>query len=87
MTARLTVLTRSWCHLCDDLIDLLMWIAVSADVEIRVADIDEDEALLSRWDELVPVLLDGAGEELCHYHLDIVRVCAYLARFPIKSHD
>jgi len=87
MTARLTVLSRSWCHLCDDLVDQLMTLAVSADVNIQVKDVDADEALLARWDELVPVLLDAEGHELCHYHLDVPAVTAYLSRFPIKSRD
>jgi len=87
VTASLTVLSRNWCHLCDDFIDLLMAVAVSADARITVEDVDADDALLSRWAELVPVLLDSEGEALCHYHLDVPRLCAYLAQFPIKSHD
>jgi Ni2+-binding GTPase involved in maturation of urease and hydrogenase len=49
------------------------------DFEIVVVDIDNhgDEAMLSRYDELVPVLLDGRTE-ICHYHLDPQAVIACL---------
>jgi len=69
------------------MIDALMAIAVCADVRIDVVDVDAEESLLARWDELVPVLLDDAGEMLCHYHLDVRGVTAYLSRFPLKSAD
>lgn len=87
MTAKLQVLGRQWCHLCDDMVDMLMAMAVSADVSIVFEDVDEDEALVALWDERVPVLLDDEGRELCHYRLDIPAVSAYLSRFPIKSSD
>ena len=69
------------------MVDLLMAVAVTADVLIDIEDVDDDEALLALWDELVPVLLDDEGQALCHYHLDVPAVYAYLARFPIKSTD
>lgn len=87
MSATLTLIGRQWCHLCDDMVDLLLSMAVSANVCIDVRDVDEDELLLERWDEKVPVLLDGKGRELCHYHLDVPVVYAYLGRFPIESVD
>jgi len=87
VTASLRVLSRSWCHLCDDMVDLLMAIAISADATIVVDDVDEDDALVETWDELVPVLFDDAGRELCHHRLDVPVVSAYLSGFPIKSHD
>ncbi len=56
--------------------------------EVRVIDVDADPALVELYDELVPVLVAGAGgaekqaaRELCHYHLDLVAVRAYLAEF------
>ena len=87
MSARLRVLGRTWCHLCDDLLDRLMALAVSADVHIDVDDVDASAALEARWGEWVPVLLDADGSALCHYHLDEVVVRAYLARFPLESAD
>ncbi len=87
MSVRVRVLSRAWCHLCDDLLDRLMALAVIADVGIDVEDVDDSPALEARWGEWVPVLLDAEGNELCHYHLDEGAVRAYLARFPIESAD
>jgi hypothetical protein len=38
-------------------------------IEPVVVDVDQDEALVAKWDELVPVLL-YAGNEVCHYRFD-----------------
>jgi thioredoxin reductase (NADPH) len=47
-------------------------------VEIEVIDVDADPALEAKYDELVPVLVDAADNELCHYHLDVPKVREYL---------
>ena len=49
--------------------------------EVAVVDVDADPALEARYDELVPVLADGEGRELCHYHLDLPKVREYLSSF------
>jgi thioredoxin reductase (NADPH) len=87
MTAQLRVLGRGWCHLCDDLLDELMLLAICADVSIVVDDVDDFPELEDAWGEKVPVLFGGDRRELCHYHLDARVVHAYLAQFPIKSPD
>ena len=39
----------------------------------------ENRAVLeAKYDELVPVLVDGEGSELCHYFLDVAKVREYL---------
>jgi len=51
---------------------------------VDVVDVDADPALVARYDELVPVLVAGAGDEareLCHYLLDVPAVRAYLGEF------
>lgn len=48
---------------------------------VAVVDVDTDPALEARYDELVPVLVDEGGVELCHYFLDVPKVREYLARF------
>ncbi len=48
------------------------------DFDIEVLDVDADPALVAKYDELVPVLLDGEGRELCNYHLDAAKVREYL---------
>lgn len=40
-----------------------------------------DPALEARYDELVPVLADENGVELCHYFHDMPKVHEHLARF------
>jgi thioredoxin reductase (NADPH) len=87
MSGQLRVLSRCWCHLCDDLLDELMAMAVACDVSILVEDVDARPELEAQWGELVPVLLTGAGERLCHYHLDAHAVHAHLGQFPLESTD
>ncbi len=48
------------------------------DFELVVFDVDADPELEARYDELVPVLADGDGRELCHYFLDAAKVREYL---------
>jgi thioredoxin reductase (NADPH) len=45
---------------------------------IEVLDVDADPVLEAKYDELVPVLVDGEGRELCHYFLDVAKVREYL---------
>ena len=85
--SRLRVLSRSWCHLCDELLEALAPIAAQHHTVIEVIDVDSDVQLEARWGELVPVVLTEDGGEICHYHLDEGAVRAYLQRFPLKSSD
>ena len=47
--------------------------------DIEVLDVDADPALVEQYDELVPVLADAEGRELCHYFLDAAKVREYLS--------
>ena len=51
------------------------------DFSLAIIDVDADPTLEERYGELVPVLLDTAGRELCHYHLDEPKVREYLSAF------
>ena len=75
--ARLTVYSRVWCHLCDDLLNALDPLREEFGVEVEVIDIDEYPALEERYGEWVPVLMAG-DSELCRYRLDTDAVRAYL---------
>ena len=69
----LTLLTRAYCHLCDDMREQLAQAIAGHDVDIVEIDIDAHPDIEARYGELVPVLLDGTsaqGREICHYHLD-----------------
>ena len=39
-------------------------------VEFEQIDVDSDPVLKHRYGQLVPVLADPAGAEICRYHLD-----------------
>ncbi len=79
---RFTVYSRSWCHLCEDMLTALRAFPIGEAHAIEVLDVDADAALLARYDELVPVLVaQRAGEperQICHYHLDATALHAYL---------
>lgn len=75
----LTLLSRTYCHLCHDMEDALAPIAAEFGAVVEVLDVDADDALEAKWGELVPVLLHG-DVELCHYFLDIPKVRDYLSQ-------
>ena len=81
----LTLYSRSYCHLCEDML-LALQTAFGQQyvLDIRVLDIDlaAHATLLADYDELVPVLIGlrkGVETRLCHYFLDHDRVAAWLA--------
>jgi len=76
---KLTVLSREYCHLCDDLIAGLRHLQARHDFTFEVVDVDRHPELEEKWGDKVPVLLDGE-RELCHYYLDLDVVDARLAR-------
>lgn len=75
----LTLLSRTYCHLCHDMEEALAPIAAEFGAAVEVLDVDADDALEAKWGELVPVLLHG-DVELCHYFLDIPKVRDYLSQ-------
>jgi hypothetical protein len=82
-----TLYSRSYCHLCDDLLQALKAFdpaaGTAAAFPIDVIDVDADPALVELYDELVPVLMGsrngGPPERLCHYFLDEAKVREFLA--------
>ncbi len=75
---RLTLYSRAWCHLCEEMRDALEPLAQAFGATVEVVDVDADPALVERYDELVPVLVCD-GVELSRYRLDAERVRAALA--------
>ncbi len=75
----LTLYSRTWCHLCDDMLSGLHGLQAGQSFELTVIDVDSDPALERRFGELVPVLMHGDCE-LCHYHLDVPLVTEYLRK-------
>ena len=82
---RFILYSRSYCHLCDDLLAALRKL-VCDEISVNVIDIDLDAELVQRYDELVPVLIgcrDGQPEQqLCHYFLDENAVKGFLSSHP-----
>ena len=78
MVLKLTVLSREYCTLCNEMISALKQFQGRYDFEIEVIDVDGHPKIEEKWGDKVPVLLDG-DRELCHYHLDPEAVDARLA--------
>jgi thiol-disulfide isomerase/thioredoxin len=76
---KLTVLSREYCHLCEELIGALKQFQARYAFEIEVIDVDQHPRLEEKWGDKVPVLLDGE-REICRYYLDLEAVDARLAR-------
>ena len=79
----LTLLSRAYCHLCDDMRAAVAPLALRHRIGIVELDVDADAGLEARYGERVPVLLLGApadGIELCHYTFDRARVEHALTR-------
>jgi thioredoxin-like negative regulator of GroEL len=74
-----TVYSRNYCHLCDALIAGLRGLQADFRFRFEIVDIDSDPKLEQRFGERVPVLVH-AGQELCHYCLDIAAVTALLTK-------
>ena len=79
MAERLTVYGRSYCHLCDDMASALEGLQAALGFTFRVEDVDSDPALEAAYGDLVPVLVDAQGTEICHYFLDIGALRSRLA--------
>ena len=75
----LTVYSRGYCHLCDDMIAGLRTLQARFRFTLAIVDVDADDALERRYGEDVPVLTHG-GTELCRHRLDVSFVSDYLAQ-------
>ena len=79
MTVELTVYSRSYCHLCDEMIAGLRTLQARFHFSLAVVDVDSDDALEARYGEDVPVVLHGETE-LARHRLDERRVTDYLSK-------
>ena len=88
MAIELTLLSRAYCHLCDDMAAALAPLAAAHRATVAVVDGDADPALEAAFGERVPVLFLGppaAGAELCHFRLDAARVAAALGEAAARA--
>ncbi len=74
----LTMLVRSYCHLCDDMLGALSAAYPEQRRVLEIIDIDRHTELEAQFGELVPVLLLD-GIEVCHYHFDPAALAARLS--------
>ncbi len=77
---KLTLVSRTYCHLCHEMEDALAPLAAEFAVDVEILDADADPALEKRYGEFVPVLLHEKNE-LCRFVLDIGKVRDYLGKF------
>jgi glutaredoxin len=77
---RLTLYSRAYCHLCQDMLAALEALRGEFSFEVEVIDVDADPMLERKYNELVP-LLAADGLEICNYFLDAAKVREYLDRF------
>ncbi|WP_022652815.1 glutaredoxin family protein [Aquaspirillum serpens] len=73
----LTLYFREYCSLCHTMLAQLKQLQQSYPFLLDIRDVDADPELEARFDEKVPVLM-YEEEELCHWHLDLTRVNAFL---------
>jgi thiol-disulfide isomerase/thioredoxin len=77
-----TLYSRSYCHLCEDMLCALQRFRNTYAFTVDVIDVDADADLVAKYDELVPVLLGRKDNrdpvQLCHYFLDETRVKEFL---------
>lgn len=78
----LIVYGREECHLCQDMVAALYELQQQAAFTFQLVDIDSDPGLIARYGEKIPVLVSSlTHQEICHYHLDVAVLGAYLDEF------
>jgi len=76
--ARLLLLSRPGCCLCDELEDELLAAFGEQAFELERADVDSRPDWQARFGRSIPVLLDEAGQVLSEARLDAGRVASVL---------
>jgi hypothetical protein len=84
---KFTLYSRTYCHLCEDMLEQLKANLNDTSTIIDVVDVDADEILVAKFDELVPVLFGQKSEQegeqktqqICHYFLDVEKTESLLA--------
>ena len=81
MPAKLTLIVREGCHLCDDMRDALAAFRQELDYCWTELDVDADPDLLARYHVDVPVLLAGSTH-VCHHFFSLAALKNALASAP-----
>lgn len=77
----LVLYTRSGCHLCDEMKAGLLALRPPLAFRLTEIEVGWEGELAEKYGHLVP-LLEMAGEEICHYHLDAARLRTILTAAP-----
>jgi hypothetical protein len=75
-----TLYGRPGCYLCDDMLAVLEDLRSEHGFSVVVMDVNARPEWLDLYGEHIPVL-SLAGEEICHYFLDMPKVREVLGRF------
>jgi hypothetical protein len=81
--AVLTLLSRAYCHLCDEMRDAVHPVAEAHGAAVVEVDVDAYPDLEAAYGERIPVLMLGApadGVVLCEYRFDAPAVEAALRK-------
>jgi glutaredoxin len=76
---RVVLYARPGCHLCDDVREMLERARAAVPFELQERDIEDDDALLRRYLERIPVI-EVDGEEAFELLVDETELGQYLAR-------
>ncbi len=79
----LTLFGREYCGLCQQMREELHLLAPDLNLDVIWFDIDDDDAVEAKYNEMVPVLTGQRDEVICFYHLDRHKLEDYLARQPL----
>ena len=71
------VYSRRGCHLCEVLIEEMLPL-LQGRIDIKVRDIDTNEAWLNAYDVRIPVV-EFEGQVICEYPLDTAKIAAIVA--------
>ena len=77
--ARVLVLTRQGCHLCEQAIELVAAVCAETGDSYQTRDVDDDPDLVRQYSDQVPVIfVDGAQHDF--WRVDPARLRVALAR-------
>jgi glutaredoxin len=79
MAHRITLLTRTGCHLCDDAREVVRRVAAESGAPWEETDVDGDPELRAEYGDLVPVVLVD-GKEHGYWRIEEPRLRRALAR-------
>ena len=79
---KLILLSRAYCHLCDEMEAALRPLIGGTHLDVIDIDAREHAALEAQFGEYVPILFHGApepGNEICRYRLDREKLARAIA--------